>query len=310
MTTLIALYAGLEPYTKVIVWVLGLLAPTGGLWKWWSVYKGRVHAKVRDFGPAALKSNFVRFDIENLGKVPTSLELTFTMTGYSPKKQKLKYSFRIEDKSRILQPHVERTFLAAHATPQQTDILFLWYTTWKIKLTHGQPITLRFRNAEFVPIGFFRLQWELLAFRHFTQPLNASMPAIAAQTTEDEALHLGKPQHPDLHNQDHRVAVIQIKVVNGSKTKKARITGVNAFDVHDEPMPISWSDSIDNVGNPAYCGNLVAVTDSAVIYLRHDHGNALNFARIEVQHSLPGSPATVTHDDWHVASDPNLLAGA
>lgn len=197
MNTLLAIYAGLEPYAKTIVSIVAVLAPTGALWRWRSIYKSRMHAKVRDFGPAALQHNFVQFKIENLGTATTSLNHLFTMCGYSPEKLKFRYTFTIQGNERTLQPHIEKSFMAAHDTPKQRNILFLWYTEWKITLTQGQTITLRFRNADFKPIGFLRFRWELMLFRIFDQiSVKNAQSAIAQKASDEDTLHLVSPTIP------------------------------------------------------------------------------------------------------------------
>jgi hypothetical protein len=132
----------------------------------------------------------------------------------------------------------------------------------------------------------------------FDPARNTKIAAIAEQQAQ-ETLITGTPAHLALSAHSHRFAVVQCKLVNESKVTKAQATKVKAHQRNDDELPITWSNGIDELGNPIYCGNLVVVEDEAMLYLRHNRGQSIKYARIVIEHNMPGSPTVVVLDDWH-----------
>lgn len=307
LTQLVAQYKGL------LTAVLSILAPTG-IWKWWVVYRDRVRVKVRQLGTAGPDIRFIGFNAENVSDKLTSMEPVFTLVGYTPKREQQIYRFTFETKERQLLPHKEAGFVAAHGA-QNINVLFLWYMTLKIPLTKGKAIRLRYRNADFVEVGVFPFYAGLIVFRVFGWVPNPAPPsknaalAIIAEYQAQETLIAGMPEHPALAEHRHKVAVVQCKLVNQSKMKKAQVTDVKAYQRNGDELPITWSDGIDDLGNPDHCGNLILVESEAMLYLRHNWGQSINYARIVIEHNMPSSPAVATLDDWH-AVGVDALKGA
>ena len=282
-----------------------MLGPSGlGAFSVW--YSNRIHARVRSFAAASVDARFISFEAENISGTKTSMEPVFTLVGYAPKGERQTYTFTIENKDRALEPHKVVRFNAVHSNPQNRLIFFLWYMTFTMPLTRGRRVKLRFRNGEFKPIGPLPFYWGLLRFRWNgwvpEQPTHTQNTQIARQAEfqAQETLTVGKPDHPDLRERAHRVSVVQCKLVNESKAKVAIVSGVQAFDIRGEPLPIEWSDGIDDLGMPDHCGGKIRVEGENMLYIRHREGNDVKYARIVIDHNMPNSPAVATLDDYFV----------
>lgn len=149
--------------------LLGALAAPGGLWFWIDKYKNRIRVRVRNLGfiRKDLSGRSLAFQIENLGSSPTSLEPTFRMKGYTPKREPFDLMFRIQGETRKLSPYEAVSVQGFHSGPESTTLAFCLYSTLVVPLTRGRNVVIRVRNAEFEPIGWFRFHWEKLRFKWF-----------------------------------------------------------------------------------------------------------------------------------------------
>jgi hypothetical protein len=294
----------LEPYNNASTWlfaIVGLPATAYGSWRVWG---NRVRVKVRDFGFYRLQHNFVSFVVANISERLTSLEPTYVMTGYTPKREKQSYTFELQGTDYALSQHQTKTVVAAYREQTNKGMHFLWYTTSKICTTTGQCVTLRFRSAELERLGFLRFYWELLLYRvSYLLPWTSDKPPVRAAEDFVDAnaarIVAGKPAHPNLQVREHMLAGIECKLVNTSKTEKVLITGVRALNIREEELPITWSDEIDDFGMPQHPSNLISITDTGYLHIRHRMGEVINYAKLMIAHNRPGSPLVAILDDYH-----------
>ncbi len=72
---------------------------------------------------------------------------------------------------------------------------------------------------------------------------------------------------------------------------------VCAIDKEGAEIPIKWSSSIDELGNPLNPPfGLMGLIDSANLYVRRNDGEEIDYMALEISHSFPNSPATVVHN--------------
>lgn len=294
----------LEPYNNAFAWLVAIVGLPATAYGSWRVWGNRIRVKVRNFGFYHLQYNFVSFVVSNISERLTSLEPTYVMTGYTPKREKQTYTFELQGTDHALSQHQTKTFVAAYTERTNKDMHFLWYTTSKIRTTTGQCIVLRFRNAELEQMGFWHFYWELLLYRvSYLFPWTSEKPPVkvaeAFIDANEAALVAGKPTHPNLRVREHMLAGVECKLVNTSKTAKALITDVKALNVRDEELPITWSDEVDDLGMPKHPSNLISISDTGYLYIRHRMGETINYAKLVITHDLPGSPLVAILDDYH-----------
>jgi hypothetical protein len=302
-------------FGDLIKWVGGPVGSVGSavfaFWKW---YQSRSSVSVRDFDLGSPNLRFVAFKATNISDKTTSFEPRFTLTGYTPKRERQSYTYSIEGGDRQLPPHAEKNFSAAHSDSANKDVAFLWYMKARINLAGGKHLTKRYLNGSFKELGYWQYAFGLLRFKLLRSergvPEFSLNTRLAVQADEiakqveavEPTLIAGVPEHPPIQLMDHRAPVIQIKLVNEALNAKAYVNMVNVYDIHKVPVPASWSDVIDEFGNTAPCGNLVLVEHEKMLYIRHEHGLPLNYAFVVIHHNMPGSPLYVKHDDFHVGT--------
>ena len=165
MATLDDIVGWIQHYDVAIKIVTAVAVP-GGIWFWIDKYRNRIRIKVRRFELPARDTSVrgIAFECENISGSLTSLEPTFTLTGYTPERGRQTYTFTIDGNDRQLPPHVPKQVLGFHNDRENRIILLLWYMAFTVSLTKGAPIRLRYRNAECVRLGFFRFHWERLRY--------------------------------------------------------------------------------------------------------------------------------------------------
>ena len=119
-----------------------------------------------------------------------------------------------------------------------------------------------------------------------------------AEAEAEERLIAGQPKHPDLRIRDHSQAVIYCALFNKSTKKKASVNAVKAFDGNGTEIEVTWSDRIDDYGNPVLPSNLVAVTDQCHIYALRNDGEWFSSGIIKIFHSFKNNPLVLTVDIW------------
>jgi len=118
---------------------------------------------------------------------------------------------------------------------------------------------------------------------------------IQDELKTDERIVAGVPIHPNLSVRAHSVAVIQCTLFNKSK-RKTYLNSVSAYDRRDANIDVTWSDKIDQLGNPQNPCQLVGIVDSSSLFVRMNNGNEIDYARLEISHSFSKAPMTVIFD--------------
>jgi hypothetical protein len=122
---------------------------------------------------------------------------------------------------------------------------------------------------------------------------------IHAELKADEKIILGKPHNPSFITlAGHRECVLEIPIHNISRTKRAFIINVQAFDRKGEPVAMSWSGSTDQLGNIADNGNILKIDDSANLYLRANDGKCINNLCIKLFHTFSKTAQVVIFDKY------------
>jgi hypothetical protein len=118
---------------------------------------------------------------------------------------------------------------------------------------------------------------------------------IQRELKGDEILIAGVLHNPSLVHPDHENCVIQTTIFNKSR-RKAFIDRVVAFDSKGDEIDITWSDHIDELGNPQGRSQLVGVVDSVSLCIRRNDGDAFRHTRVEITHSFNSAPMIVIYD--------------
>ena len=118
---------------------------------------------------------------------------------------------------------------------------------------------------------------------------------IQEELKSDERIVAGVPVHPDLNDHNHSDAVIQCTLFNKSK-RKSYLNAVSAYSQKGEKIDITWSDEIDQYGNPQNPCQLIGIVDSCPLFVRRNDGQTIDYARLEISHSFSKSPITVIFD--------------
>lgn len=118
---------------------------------------------------------------------------------------------------------------------------------------------------------------------------------IQNELQSDERIIAGIPIHPDLRERAHSNAVIQCTLFNKSK-RKAYASSVSVYDQKGTKVDATWSDKIDDFGNPQNPCQLVGIIDSCQLYIRRNDGEEFDYARIELSHSFSNESMNVIFD--------------
>jgi len=124
--------------------------------------------------------------------------------------------------------------------------------------------------------------------------INADTPV---PTMEPDPLIVSKLSHPALRERDHRISVLGCTIFNKSR-QKGVTTKVNAYDKRDNLMNITWSNKIDDFGNPINPCELIGIIDKESLFVRANDGKKIEFCKLEIIHSFSDTPLTVTFDEY------------
>jgi hypothetical protein len=137
-------------FTDDLLRILYVLGGSGGIWYWIKIWRGRIRIRVRSvshqYGVSESPTERVlfRFELENLGDAPTSIEPDVAVFAYDKDRQLRRGSLEIDSKERILEPHIARSFSALG--PLDSDYLFWIFRKYEIQVTKGRNKTIRFRS--------------------------------------------------------------------------------------------------------------------------------------------------------------------
>lgn len=112
-------------------------------------------------------------------------------------------------------------------------------------------------------------------------------------------LIVSKLQHPDLRERSHKKCVLGCSIVNKSGDTIV-INKVIALDRKNEPIRITWSNRISELGNPIDPRELIGIknAETETLFLRANTGNEIDFCKLEIYHSLSDNPITKTFDEY------------
>jgi len=114
---------------------------------------------------------------------------------------------------------------------------------------------------------------------------------------DPNSLVVSKLQHPDLREHDHSACVVGCTIVNKSG-QMATINKVNAYDHKDNPIQITWSNQISELGNPINPCELIGIKDTETLFLRENMGKEIEYCKLEIFHSFSAKPITVIFDEY------------
>ena len=118
---------------------------------------------------------------------------------------------------------------------------------------------------------------------------------IQNELKADEVLMAGEFHNPSLSHPDHENSVIQTIILNKSK-RKAHISKVLVFDSNGAEIEVTWSDKIDQCGNPVGRSQMIGIVDSTSLCIRRNDGTAFYNARVEVSHSFDTKPMILRYE--------------
>lgn len=108
---------------------------------------------------------------------------------------------------------------------------------------------------------------------------------IYNEIKSDEVVITGPLHYPDLSVQEHKYCVLRCTLFNKSK-RKTYISSVEAFDIKGKKIEITWSDSIDSLGNIQTPTGLLGLEDSVNLVLRRNDGESFKRTKVSVKHSF------------------------
>lgn len=123
---------------------------------------------------------------------------------------------------------------------------------------------------------------------------------IYDEIKSDEVIISGPLHHPGLDEKAHNDCVLRCTLFNKSR-KKAYISGVKAFDQNGAQIPITWSNSIDKLGNIQKPTGLMGLENSVELVLRRNDGMAFIESTVHIKHSFSDQVIELAFDplqDW------------
>jgi len=156
--------------------ILTLIGGAGGLLYWYDRYRNRTRLRVMllDFGltsKSAGQQACIRFEAENLGTMPLSLDPLVSLTGIVPVVMQRKsgprlhrdsYNYKIETTDRSLPPHTPKVFEAYGESDDMRP--FLWFITYTFKSSRGKVKKIRIRSADKYHLSLARYVCELALY--------------------------------------------------------------------------------------------------------------------------------------------------
>jgi len=124
---------------------------------------------------------------------------------------------------------------------------------------------------------------------------------IYDEIKSDEVIIAGPLHHPGLRVKEHDDCVLLCTLFNKSKKRKAYINSVKAFDQNDNIIEITWSGSIDELGNIQNPTGLLGLEDSINLVLRRNDGNPFGKTIVRIEHSFSSDTLEILYDpykDW------------
>ncbi len=102
---------------------------------------------------------------------------------------------------------------------------------------------------------------------------------IYDEIKSDETIVAGSLHHPGLQVADHDRSVLRCTLLNKSH-RKAFVSSVMAYEKNGNEIPITWSSSIDSLGNIINPTGLLGLEDGIDLYLRRNDGEEFKASTI------------------------------
>ena len=155
--------------------LLTLIGGSGGLLYWWDRFRSRPRVRfyrLKDVFHVPGSGDYaqIRFEAENVGSEPTSLEPTVAVVAYTTHARPYSLRYRIAFADRSLPSHVPKEFTAV-AELKADSLPFLWFRSYLFVPTRGRAIRVRVRNVAGKRLSRYRYVLELLYFRVMKCPL-------------------------------------------------------------------------------------------------------------------------------------------
>lgn len=107
---------------------------------------------------------------------------------------------------------------------------------------------------------------------------------IYDEIKSDEVIIFG-PLHRPQGDPRYMKSVLQCTLFNKSH-RKAYVGLVEAFDEKGEKIPITWSDSMNHLGNMENPTGLIGFQDSLNLVMRRNDAKEFDIATIHIKHSF------------------------
>jgi len=120
---------------------------------------------------------------------------------------------------------------------------------------------------------------------------------IYDEIKSDEVVIAGPLNHPGLDVKDHDNCVLRCTLFNKSK-RKTYISSVEASDQNGTIIEISWSDSIDRLGNIQNPTGLLGLENSVNLLLRRNDGESFGKTVVRVKHSFSSDVLDILFDPY------------
>ena len=148
--------------------LLTVTGGAGGVAYWVDRFRNRSRLQVRILREeTGSEKPLLRFEAQNLGVSPMSLEPVIALIGYTPlKRERRIYHFALDQAlDRSLPPHTPKTFEAKAPPDAEGALGFLWYRQYTFAATRGRGSRVCLRYVEGPRLSGWRFRTEFALFR-------------------------------------------------------------------------------------------------------------------------------------------------
>ncbi len=122
--------------------------------------------------------------------------------------------------------------------------------------------------------------------------------SIYNEIKSDETIIAGQLHHPRLQNAKHNQCVLHCTLFNKSQ-RKAFINSVRVYESNGNEIAITWSNSIDSLGNVINPTDLLGLKDSIELYLRRNDGEEFKECEVYIKHSYSVELLQLSFDPYY-----------
>lgn len=160
-------------------------------------------------------------------------------------------------------------------------------------------------NSSSIKLSLSQIYWgdmatALAAFAAILAAISAFLSyklskSIYDEIKSDEIIIAGPLHHPGLAVPQHDDCVLRCTLFNKSK-RKTYIKSVETTDQKGTPLEITWSDSIDELGNIQNPTGLLDLENSVNLVLRRNDGKSFEETAVYVRHSFSSNILVIKFD--------------